>query len=392
MKICFFTSDCVLPTKGGVERVVYNLSHIFQSYEYEIIIISSSTYIKNIELPFKEQYSLVNCSNIFSDENQLQLDFLFSKANIDVIINASHQAEMFSLAFFMKNKFQCRLISTLYCTPDAVIKGLRDDIAYNLLHENYLPKKIYSVSKLYLFYPYRKWVRLKYLRSKYRYQYLMSDAFILESASYKPSFLKIIGIKDDSKLFAFSNPLSKFNPIDNNCRRKKQLLFIARMNIPQKRPDRMIKIWKNLYNKFPDWELLMIGDGQDKSILIDYVARNKIKNIRFIPSGSLDLYYSESEILCMTSTYEGFGLVLIESQQNGVIPIAFDSYNAVHDIIQTEYNGILVQPFSLSKYRKKLAELMNSEKLREQYRRNIMKTDWSDFAPNKVGDAWSELF
>ena len=154
----------------------------------------------------------------------------------------------------------------------------------------------------------------------------------------------------------------------------------------------MIKIWKNLYNKFPDWELLMIGDGQDKSILIDYVARNKIKNIRFIPSGSLDLYYSESEILCMTSTYEGFGLVLIESQQNGVIPIAFDSYNAVHDIIQTEYNGILVQPFSLSKYRKKLAELMNSEKLREQYRRNIMKTDWSDFAPNKVGDAWSELF
>jgi glycosyltransferase involved in cell wall biosynthesis len=44
----------------------------------------------------------------------------------------------------------------------------------------------------------------------------------------------------------------------------------------------------------------------------------------------------------MTSAYEGWGLTLTEAQQMGVVPIAFDSFGAVYDIIENEYNGLII--------------------------------------------------
>lgn len=50
--------------------------------------------------------------------------------------------------------------------------------------------------------------------------------------------------------------------------------------------------------------------------------KQHVGNIQFIGNAKLDNYYKKAEILCMTSSFEGFGLVLTEALQNGIIPIA----------------------------------------------------------------------
>ena len=87
MRICFFTSDCVLPTKGGVEKVVHNLSRIFQRKGLSVIIISAFE-SHGLSSPFEFQYSLPNNTDIIHKANIEFIDDIFRNHPIDIIINA----------------------------------------------------------------------------------------------------------------------------------------------------------------------------------------------------------------------------------------------------------------------------------------------------------------
>lgn len=50
-----------------------------------------------------------------------------------------------------------------------------------------------------------------------------------------------------------------------------------------------------------------------------------IPNIRFVGYQDPLSYQLESRILCLTSIYEGWGMVLTEAMQCGAVPIAFNS-------------------------------------------------------------------
>lgn len=77
-----------------------------------------------------------------------------------------------------------------------------------------------------------------------------------------------------------------------------------------------------------------------------YIRKHNLSNIRIdAPTSDVAKYYEESEILVMTSIFEGFGLVLTEAMSRGCIPIAFDSFKSVHDIVDSGRNGMLIKPF-----------------------------------------------
>lgn len=101
----------------------------------------------------------------------------------------------------------------------------------------------------------------------------------------------------------------------------------------------------------------MIGDGND----LDYI-RDKAKNIERITfTGYVDPspYYRRAKILIMTSLTEGWGMVLTEAMTHGVVPMAFDSFLAVRDIISDEKQ--LVTPFDINEYAQKLTALISDE-------------------------------
>ena len=68
----------------------------------------------------------------------------------------------------------------------------------------------------------------------------------------------------------------------------------------------------------------------------------------------------------MTSAYEGWGLTLTEAQQMGCVPIAFDSYSSVFDIIENGKNGFIIENHNLEKYIYKMKLLMSNKKQRNE--------------------------
>lgn len=208
--------------------------------------------------------------------------------------------------------------------------------------------------------------RKRNISAKYREYYEKSDALVLLSERFKKNFIKISKIKDQDKLYAISNPNSYSIKATSYTKKGKTVLFVGRLDF-QKRVDRLLKIWNLLYKEFPDWKLEIIGDGPDKSFYEGYMNKLKLKNVEFVGRRNPEEYYKKSSILCMTSSHEGFGMVLTEALQYKVIPVAYKSYESIEDIIINGKNGFTITPFSTKEFYNTLRRIMSDSKLRDSF-------------------------
>lgn len=92
----------------------------------------------------------------------------------------------------------------------------------------------------------------------------------------------------------------------------------------------------------------------------------------------------------MTSTFEGFGLVLVESMLFGCIPILFNSFASASDIINSGKNGFLIPPFHVKEYTNKLLNLMESPELIKEINNNVIHSI-EKFNLDLIGEQWINL-
>lgn len=170
-----------------------------------------------------------------------------------------------------------------------------------------------------------------------------------------------------------------------------QIIMLARL-MPQKRIDLMIEVWAKLAKDFPDWQVKVLGDGMLKENLDTMVERLGIKDSFFMPGGVKDVTseLENSDILCLTSEYEGFGIVLIEAMLKGIPVMAFE-YVGVHDIIENGVDGYVVPFGDVDAYAERLRELMTSQELREKFSSRAMESV-KKFDKERVMNIWVDLF
>ena len=92
----------------------------------------------------------------------------------------------------------------------------------------------------------------------------------------------------------------------------------------------------------------------------------------------------------MTSACEGFPMTLVEAQQCGCVPIAFDSFSSVHDIIQSGRNGYIVPEKDEEEYAHVLQILMKDAALRQKLAANAQK-DVLRFSRENIAKQWKTL-
>ena len=83
-------------------------------------------------------------------------------------------------------------------------------------------------------------------------------------------------------------------------------------------------------------------------------------------------------------------MTLMEAIPCGCVPIAFDSYSAVHDIIQSSRNGYIVPNNDIDEYVRVLQELMNNDTLRGELAENAQK-DVMRFSRENIAKQWKTL-
>ena len=170
-----------------------------------------------------------------------------------------------------------------------------------------------------------------------------------------------------------------------------QIVLLARL-MPQKRIDLMIKVWAKLAKDFPDWHVKVLGDGLLRDELVKLTRELEVEDSFLMPGAVNDVNaeLESSDILCLTSEYEGFGIVLIEAMMKHVPVMAFE-YVGVHDIINDGEDGFVVPFGDTDRYAERLRLLMESSAERERLADNAL-ISVKKFDKEHVMQQWVNLF
>lgn len=389
MNICFISSHELDPTYGGTERVSYNLSqemirrghNVTCCFMFNVPNEEFKSSVDSIKLPF-------GASSKLREDSSALAQFL-SDNKVDVMMFQSHHSYFWDVCVEAKMKTGVKLIYNLHSDPRSGIKEVNDRFARISLSENGV-RKYYKLLYNYIKLPYTYYSRYSHSKAEYSKFYRECDKFVLLSQSFIPSLCRLISIDSKGdKLCAITNPMLPKDSMVSD--KKKQVAFVGRATIPHKRPDRVLDMWSALHKQYPEWNLVIIGDGPDLQHLKDYANRKRLERVTFTGQTNPMPYFSESTISCVTSTHEGFGMVIIEAQQNGCIPVVFDSYESLHDIIEDGKNGYIVPAFNMGEYISKIKMLMDNTQLCETIAETCRQRS-NKFEIGNIVDQWEALY
>ena len=173
--------------------------------------------------------------------------------------------------------------------------------------------------------------------------------------------------------------------------KKKEVLFVGRLDNKVKRIDLLLRVWLKIEEAVDDWSLNICGEGGDESMLKQMAADLGLKRVCFRGFVEPKEFYKTASVFCMTSAIEGMPMVLEEAASFGCVPLAFDSFESVSELITDGENGRLIQPFDVDAFAKALLELMKNECERTRLSVNT-KRDVKRFDPEGIMSQWECLF
>lgn len=390
MNILYLTCGRLHPTQGGTERTTITIAtalkkiygaKIYSIYERptnapmtdcldnEFLWKPLKCYDKNIE--FLRNILLVN--------------------EIDTVIiqGAFIHVKMMKEA---SNGLNCKIIFAHHYQPGG-------ELAYykfiDLLKRK--PKTIRALLQLmrdFAFFPKMRKNYVNSLHKLYKEAYEFSDKTVLLSRNFIDPFSKFGSIVEKEKFRNIPNGLSfaeyANSEIINN--KKKNILIVSRLEERHKNISKALKIWeeikKNEISK--EWNLIIVGEGPEEKKYKKMVKKSKIPHVYFMGRQDPFPYYKDSSIFMMTSRSESWGLTLTESQQMGTVPIAFQTYESLSDIITDKYNGFIIKEGDIESYVKTILKLMENDNLRKEISKNAIKSSVR-FDQSKVAKLWWQL-
>ena len=157
----------------------------------------------------------------------------------------------------------------------------------------------------------------------------------------------------------------------NQIKRKNYLLCVGRLE-EVKAYHYAIEAFAKIAGKFPNLRLKFVGDGSLKNNLKQKATELSILNrIDFEGfQNNIIPYYLGAKATILTSLYEGYPNILIESIALGTPVVAFNCKSGPNEIIKNNVNGYLVKHLDVKDLTDKLSKVLTSS----FKRKNIIQT------------------
>lgn len=382
MNILFTYSFIFNPFKGGTERVTDILAKEFKRRGHNIFYLNMVKDESKMDYDFPGKVSFINEHPVDYDERAEEYITYLKDNDIDIVINQG--GVMKSCNFFCEtgdSKAIC--ITTIHNTPTLNYNALFRVVS--TLRDNSIKKKLRRIFRI-LYYPIKKYLCWKYFVTHYTELNEKCDHIVLLSDKFMYELKEIVPQINEKKVIAIGNP-NTFTVKPSHSKKENLIIFVGRMDIVQKNPGVLIEIWGQVVKHFPDWHLVMIGGGEALEAM-KHKAKN-IPNIRFTGFTDPTPYYQKARILCMTSNFEGWGMVLTEAMSYGVVPMAFSSFASVHELLRDPIQK--VTPFSKKEYIEKLSRIISDKDLRDHLQEKGYKIA-SDYTIEAIADVWEDYF
>lgn len=195
------------------------------------------------------------------------------------------------------------------------------------------------------------------------------------------------------------------NPVNDKvydiepCNKENTIISVARL-FPQKRQEILIKAFANIAERFPEWKLVIYGEGPERESLESLVSNFKSQvSSRILLPGRCDTVIEEmnkAKIFAFSSDYEGLSNAMLEAVCVG-LPIVSTQVSGTDELIRDGVNGYVVDLGNTDALANALEKLMadeakiqsfslESRKLAEKFRMDNIVEEWLSLI-RKVCDA-----
>ena len=189
----------------------------------------------------------------------------------------------------------------------------------------------------------------------------LADRFVVQTQQIKDYFPKFIQKKTD----IIFNPVTEKVFSLPDIPKEKRIISVGRLH-SQKNQKMMIEAFARVSEKFPQWSLIIFGEGPEREALESLVERLKVKDKVILPGRRENIIdeLNKSEIFAFSSDYEGMSNAVVEAFCVG-LPIITTKVSGTEDFIKENKNGFLLERNDVDGMEMAMRKLMSDEKLRK---------------------------
>ena len=170
--------------------------------------------------------------------------------------------------------------------------------------------------------------------------------------------LKEMNIFEKNKLFVLRDPVIQLREFLKKKKEKIEDFKIEKNNLiigigrltRQKNFLLLVKAFKQILTKYPNYHLILLGEGEEKGLLVKEVKKLEIQDkVSFLGyQENVYKYLLNSDCFILTSLWEDPGFVLLEAALSNTLIISSNCPNGPNEILSNGQNGFLFQNNNLS--------------------------------------------
>ena len=362
--------------KGGTDKVLVEKANWLVNHGYEVTIVTESQMGRPLSFVLDEKIRHIDMGLDFNKQ--------YSKGTL----------QRFIIYYLLMKKYKVRLKRTLQeLHPDIVITAMGRSLSIlSAMKDGSLKMGEAHTTKNHLRSLHLMEERggifgfvALYMRWKMCCDVSKLKALVLLTSKDSDDWNEI------TKTYVIPNPISFYPKVPAKLENK-QVIMVGRYN-DAKGYDYLIPAWDIVHKHHPDWILNVFGSGELHDDVVHWVKERKLDNSVILnePTNDIMSKYLESSICVLSSRYEGFSLVIIESMSCGVPVVSFDCPHGPRNIINDGEDGLLIEYLNSQALANGICRSIEDQKLRKRFGENARKSILR-FSKDEIMMKWDNLF
>ncbi|MEB3754421.1 glycosyltransferase family 4 protein [Acinetobacter sp. MD2(2019)] len=194
-----------------------------------------------------------------------------------------------------------------------------------------------------------------------------------------------------AKMVTIANP-SPFNVAATlPTQAVKTVLAVGRLR-PEKGFDLLLQAWQQVIKNDSDWTLRIVGSGEQEQSLKQLAKRLDIDPyVQWIAATpNISTEYQQASLYCLSSRFEGFGMVLLEALSFGLPIVSFDCPIGPREILKDSSN-LLIEAENIEALAAGLEQMMHLEYSAYSQLCKDNQHRVADYSAAKIVQQWQKL-
>lgn len=200
--------------------------------------------------------------------------------------------------------------------------------------------------------------------------YRSADLLVCQTSDSK-KYYQANGVK---KIAIIANPVNEKLPLWDLKDAEHIVVNFCRLE-PQKNLKLLIDAFSEFRKKHKSFKLRIFGDGSQKQMLEHYITSKDLNSCIEILPFSKDIHHvvKKCYMFVSSSDYEGMSNSMLEALAMGVPSVITDCpIGGAHDIVENNYNGILVPCRNIEMMVQGMTKIADDDKLAQLLSKNAM--------------------